>query len=231
MEEITIRPVAPVLPAAEVARGNGRTAASNGAVPLSVLVEGMLFVAGGPVAVADLARALEVDRRTVQLALAELAEANRGRGVRLQQVNGQVQMVSAPEAAEAIGRFLGLESSARLSSAALEVLAMVAYRQPVTRPEVDALRGVNSEAALRTLMARGLVEPIGRRETVGHPIEYATTFLFLEYFGLTGLHELPPVEAFVTPEAVPGPAQTSGLAEVDILTAAEVETPRDNHHA
>jgi segregation and condensation protein B len=104
-------------------------------------------------------------------------------------------MVTAPEAAEAVQRFLGLEASARLSPAALEVLAMVAYRQPVTRPEIDALRGVNSEAALRTLMGRGLVEPVGRRTTVGHPIEYATTFLFLEYFGLTGLEDLPPVEA------------------------------------
>jgi segregation and condensation protein B len=113
----------------------------------------------------------------------------------VQHTHDEVQLVTAPGAAEAVQRFLGLEASGRLSGAALEVLSIVADRQPVTRPEIDELRGVNSEAALRTLAGRGLVEPVGRRETVGYPVEYATTFRFLEYFGLASLEDLPQLDA------------------------------------
>jgi len=170
-------------------------------LPLAALLESLLFVADRPVTLADLARVVEADRSAVERSLGELAAACAGRGVRLQRTNGQVQMVSAPESAPAIQRFLGLEASSRLSGAALEVLSIVAYRQPATRPEIDELRGVSSDAALRTLTMRGLVEPVGRRETVGLPVEFGTTFLFLEYFGLSGLDDLPPVEAFAALEA------------------------------
>ncbi len=209
-------------PMGDAAAANGHSSGKD-ATSMSALIESLLFVADEPVAVGDLARALEVDRRVVDRALDQLAASCGVRGVRLQRTNGRVQMVTAPEAAEAIQRFLGLEASARLSRAALEVLAIVSYRQPVTRPEIDTVRGVNSEASLRTLMARGLVEPVGRRETVGHPIEYATTFLFLEYFGLAGLHELPPIEAFAETGGAaahevaatgPDPAAVGGVGDV-----------------
>jgi segregation and condensation protein B len=165
-------------------------------ITLTAQVEAVLFVADVPVAVADLARALDVRPAAIERALAELARSyDDRRGIRLQKASGQVQLVSAPEAAGAIGRFLGLEQSTRLSRAALETLSIIAYRQPVTRPEIDALRGVDSDGVMRSLLARGLVEPVGRRTTVGHPVEYGTTFLFLEYFGLTGLADLPPIAA------------------------------------
>jgi segregation and condensation protein B len=173
---------------------------------LTALVEAVLFVADAPVEVADLARALEASRPALEQSLAELATRCDGsRGVRLQRAGGRVQLVSAPEAAAAIERFLGLEHTTRLSRAALDALSIIAYRQPVTRPEIDVLRGVDSDAVMRTLLARGLVEVVGRRETVGHPVEYGTTFLFLEYFGLTGLGDLPPIElvdASALPEAI-----------------------------
>lgn len=168
---------------------------------LRMRLEGILFVADRPVALAELAQALEAPRDAVERALAEIDAACRDRGVRLQRNGGHVQMVSAPEAAEAIQRFLGLEASARLSRAALESLSIIAYRQPLTRPEIDALRGVNSDGVLRTLLARGLVEPVGRRETVGHPVEYGTTFQFLEYFGLGSLADLPPLGMLVEADA------------------------------
>ncbi len=191
--------------------GNGTAEGNPRQTPLTAMIESLLFVADKPVAVSDLAAVFSADRRQIDTALEELEVACAWRGVRVQRTNGLVQMVTAPESAEAVQRFLGLESSARLSKAALEVLAMVAYRQPITRPEIDELRGVNSDAALRTLVARGLVEAVGRRPTVGHPIEYATTFLFLEYFGLSRLEDLPPVEAFV-PNASTGTADSlSGL--------------------
>ena len=174
---------------------NAPVAAPDAAVPLTALVEAVLFVADAPVAVADLARALDVAKGAVERSLAELATVcDGGRGVRLQRTNGMVQLVSAPEAAGAIECFLGLEQSTRLSRAALDTLSIIAYRQPVTRPEIDALRGVDSDGVLRTLLARGLTEVVGRRDTVGHPVEYGTTFLFLEYFGLTGLGDLPPID-------------------------------------
>jgi segregation and condensation protein B len=179
------------------ANGSG----GNGQPDLPALIEGLLFVTDGPVNLVALARALDVSRARVERGLKDLTTMYSGRGLRLQRTNGHVQLVSAPEVADAIERYLGLEAAAHLSRAALETLSIIAYRQPVTRPEIDEVRGVNSEGVLRTVIARGLVEPVGRRETVGHPFEYGTTFLFLEYFGLTSLEELPPVEALAVPIA------------------------------
>jgi len=168
--------------------------ASGGeAVRPSLLVESILFVADRPVALTELMHVLGLGKAEVERALTELARVCDARGVRLQRDDGQVQLVSAPEAAEAIQRFLGLEASTRLSPAALETLSIIAYRQPMTRPEIEALRGVNSEAVLRTLLARGLIAAVGRRDSVGHPVEHGTTFQFLEYFGLASLGDLPPL--------------------------------------
>jgi segregation and condensation protein B len=105
-----------------------------------------------------------------------------------------VQLTTAPTAAQAVERFLGLQSTVRLSPAAMETLAMIAYRQPITRPRVDLIRGVNSDGVIRTLLSRGLVEQIGRQETVGRPVLYGTTPAFLQHFGLGSLQELPVLE-------------------------------------
>ena len=180
---------------ADVPSGNGRAPSTTA---LAALVESLLFVADQPVSVADLSRALDVAKPKVELALEHLGRVCGDRGVRLQRTNGHVRMVTAPESAAAVQRFLGLETTGRLSRAALEVLAMVAYRQPTTRPEIEAIRGVDSDAVLRTLVSRELVAEVARRPTVGRPIEYGTTFRFLEYFGLGSLSELPPLEAFVS---------------------------------
>jgi segregation and condensation protein B len=106
-----------------------------------------------------------------------------------------VQLTTAPQASEIIEHFLGLEVTTRLSQAALEVLAIVAYMQPITRPRIDQIRGVNSDGALRTLLSKGLIEEVGRMDTPGRPILYATTPDFLQYFGLSMLQELPPLSA------------------------------------
>ncbi len=156
-------------------------------------IEAVLFMADRPVGVAELAMTLEVDRKVADAALARLETRIDGTGLRLQRAGRDVQLVTAPEAAPDVQRFLGLESSAHLSAAALETLAIVAYRQPVTRPEIEELRGVNCDAVLRTLLSRGLVAEVGRRQTVGLPIEYGTSFRFLEYFGLESLLALPDV--------------------------------------
>lgn len=170
---------------------------------LLATVESLLFVADRPLALTEIARLLDVTKRTVEKAVDELGEhcVSGGRGLRLQRRNGSVQMVTSPEAADAVQRFLGIEHAAPLSRAALESLSIIAYRQPITRPELDDFRGVNSDGVLRTLIARDLVELVGRRETVGLPIEYGTTYRFLEYFGLTSLDDLPPIEMSGLPES------------------------------
>jgi segregation and condensation protein B len=163
-------------------------------VPLQWLVESLLFVASEPVPIEHLASALEVSREEVEEALRLLAQDCAQRGVRLQQRGRRVQMVTAPESSEQVRRFLGLELSGKLSPAAMETLAIIAYRQPMTRAQVEAIRGVNSDSTIRTLLNRGLIEEQGRLEQPGRPILFGTTFDFLQQFGLTSLDQLPPLQ-------------------------------------
>ena len=161
---------------------------------LAAIVESLLFVADAPVPVSQLAGAAECDAPDIEAALKSLADDYANRGVRLQRKGNLVQLVSAPQAAPYVERFLGLSLSGKLSAAALETLAMVAYKQPITRPQIEAIRGVSSDGVLRTLMSKGLIEEVGRLETVGHPVLFGTTFEFLQYFVLDSLDELPSLE-------------------------------------
>lgn len=170
------------------------------------LIESLLFVAGEPVAVGQLAAVLELSEEVVGAALDELARMCAERGIRLQRHGDHVQLVSAPEAAAVIRRFLGLQSTTRLSIAALEVLAIIAYRQPVTRAQVEAIRGVDSSSIIRALLARELIVEAGRLESVGRPILYATTTTFLQQFGLSSLQDLPMTDMLETVDAVKHPA-------------------------
>jgi len=159
------------------------------------LIESLLFVADEPVTVERLAAAIGAQRVAVEEALEELSEEYEQRGLRLQREGGRVQIVTAPEAAPHIERFLGLEpTSSKLSAPALETLAIVLYKQPITRSGVEAVRGVNCDSVLRTLVNKGLVEPVGRLSQAGRPIVYGITFEFLQHFGLQDLAELPPLD-------------------------------------
>ncbi len=171
---------------------------------VELLLESLLFVADGPTAVSQLAKVLEVETTSVEEALEKLRVAYNQRGLRIQRKGEQVQMVTAPEAAPYIERFLGLQLKSTLSAAALETLAIIAYRQPITRAQIEAVRGVNCDGVLRTLTSKGLIEEIGRLEQAGRPILYGTTFEFLQYFGLQDLAELPPLE---------GPGDEAGRLE------------------
>lgn len=167
----------------------------GGEVGLSGVLESLLFVAGEPVEVATIAKTLEMPTAEVEQALARLAEEfkRQERGLRLQVLNGKYQLVTAPAAASYVEAFLNLDFSTKLSSAALETLAVVAYRQPVTRAQIEAVRGVDCAAVLRSLIQRGLIEETGRLEAVGRPILYGVTDLFMQHFGLMELGELPPL--------------------------------------
>lgn len=156
------------------------------------LLEALLFSSPGLASVEQLSQALDVTKkecgRLLDLLKARLEE---GHGIRLQTVQGQFQLITAAEYAQTIEAFLGLEVTTRLSQAALEALAIVAYKQPTTRPEIDAIRGVNSDGVVRTLLSRGLVQEMGRSDAIGRPILYGVTPEFLQHFGLESLEQLP----------------------------------------
>ena len=177
--------------------GNDQGADHIAQPPLSMkgMVESLLFVADEPVQPERLATVLGTNPERVELALKELAEEYEPRrGIRLQFTRNRVQMVTAPEATEVVRRYLGLELEGKLSPAALETLAIVAYRQPVTRAQVETIRGVNSDSVLRTLINRGRIDELGRLDQAGRPIIYGTSFEFLQQFGLSSLEQLPTLD-------------------------------------
>jgi len=162
---------------------------------LGAVLEGMLFAAGAPVALARLAEAVDgADRGEVRRALRALAERFEadGRGLRLVEVAGGFQLRTLPEHAHYVRRLLGGRPP-RLSRAMLETLAIIAYRQPCTRPEIEAIRGVDVDAVVSTLLERRMIRLLGRKEAPGRPLLYGTTREFLEVFGLPDLDALPPL--------------------------------------
>lgn len=162
---------------------------------LDAAIEGLLFVAAAPMTVAQMAEALEVKQDEVEASLARLEEALvQGRGIRIQRSGGRIQLTTAPELGSLVERFLGLEATSKLSRAALETLTILAYKQPITRPGIDAVRGVNSDGVLKSLLSKGMIQEVGRAEGPGRPILYGTTIEFLQYFGLSSLEELPALE-------------------------------------
>ncbi len=158
---------------------------------LDAQIESLLFVADGPAPVAKLAEALEVKVGEVEAALAVLDERYLGRGIAIQRIKDRVQLTTSATAAPIIQRFLGLSATAPLSKAALETLAIIAYRQPITRPQIEQVRGVNSDSVIKNLLTKGLVEEAGIAEGPGRPVLYITTPEFLQHFGLSTLAELP----------------------------------------
>ncbi len=176
------------------------TAVVNRELSLAAKIEAMLFVSAEPVPVAQLSQALDVTVSVVERGLKELDETLSTRGLRLQRNAGRVQLTTAPELAELIELFLGLDATTHLSRAALETLAIIAYQQPCTRPQVDSIRGVNSDGMMKSLLSKGLVQESGRTDGPGRPILYSTTPEFLQHFGLGSIIELPPLAAPAEPD-------------------------------
>ncbi len=168
--------------------GNSETELS-----LSAKLEALLFVSGEPVTTAQLAAALDVAPSVVERGLNELDASLSDRGLKLQRHAGRVQLTTAPQLAELVERFLGLEATTHLSRAALETLAIIAYQQPVTRPHIDSIRGVNSDSMLKSLLHKNLILESGRADGPGRPILYSTTPEFLQHFGLSSILEMPPL--------------------------------------
>ncbi len=161
------------------------------------VLESVMFVAPQPLSVDQLFESTGIDREKIQKALEELQGARREgiAGVVLHEVAGGWQFRTAPESAEYVRRFLKVKPQ-RLTRAALETLAIIAYRQPVTRPEIEDIRGVDSGAVLKALLDRRLIKIVGKKEEVGRPILYGTTKEFLEFFALKDLNALPTLREF-----------------------------------
>jgi segregation and condensation protein B len=161
----------------------------------------LLYAAAGPLSPSDAARLLEISSERLDDVCA-LLDRDPPAGLALQRYPDRLQLTTAPASAAVVERYLGSPPPVRLSRAALEALAVIAYRQPVTRGEIDAIRGVNSDSAVATLLGRGLASEVGRRDTVGRPALLAVTPECLQYLGLRSLEELPPLpEAVQTPES------------------------------
>ena len=157
-------------------------------------ITALLFAADDPLDLATLARVLRVTLAETERAVAILAEQPPP-GLIIQRHGELIQLATQPALAADVRRLRGDGEPQRLSRAALEVLSVVAYRQPCTRADIEAVRGVNSDHALETLLARALVQELGRRETVGRPMTFGTTLEFLQLAGLGSLDELPPLDA------------------------------------
>ncbi len=166
-------------------------------------LEALLFAVPQPVSLEMLAESADLSLEEAEAALATLEARLATTGLRIQRNKKRLQLVSVPEAAPHIEKLLGLEVRLHLSQAALETLAIVGYAQPITRPQIEAIRGVGSDSVLRTLLNAGLIEEVGRAETVGRPILYGTTFEFLQQFGLQKPEDLPPLEQPQKPDEGP----------------------------
>jgi segregation and condensation protein B len=160
---------------------------------LEAQIEAVLFVSGEPVSLKQLQVATGVDNTAIKNALESLRKSLSGRGIRLIVSDGRYSLATVPEASQAVERFIGTTVKADLSKPALETLAIIAYKQPVTRAEIEEIRGVASDQTLRNLLMRGLIIEAGQADTPGRPTLYVTSIKFLHHFGLSSADELRPI--------------------------------------
>lgn len=168
---------------------------------LKSIIEGLLLVAGDEgLDAAQIAEITEQDKKLIREVIADMQNdyRNAGRGMQIIETGGAYRLATLPEHAVYIERLAASPSRSGLSQAALETLAIIVYKQPITRIDIEEIRGVKSDRALQTLLAKDLIREVGRAEAIGRPILYGTTKAFLDYFGLNSLDELPETTAFET---------------------------------
>jgi len=165
---------------------------------LKSTIESLLFASGDPLSLNDICNFLEEKSKVIEITLQEMIEEydKSNRGIKLIMIKGSYQLVTKPENADYIQKLLKKNKRQSLSQASIESLAIVAYKQPITRIDIDEIRGVKSESALQRLIERGLIKEVGRLEVPGRPILYGTTEEFLRQFELKDLEELPSLDLF-----------------------------------
>lgn len=186
-------------------------------------IESMLFVSGEPLALRDIAHNLELKEKNVEEIVKEMMAEyeDENRGIRLISINNSYQLVTKSENSDYLQRMLKKNKRYSLSQASIESLAIIAYKQPITRIDIDEIRGVKSESAIQKLVERGLIKDVGRLEVPGRPILYGTTDEFLRQFGLETLKELPSLDLYSDEEA---------KSSMDVLNKAiqEINSDEDN---
>lgn len=203
-------------------------------IKIESIVEGILFASGDPVSLTRLAAALETEPDQVEAVVRALGDRYRfeRRGIRVVEMDGLFQMVSSPEHAEIIRKVLEERKPAPLSKAALEVLSIVAYHQPVTRADIERIRGVDSSNTVQLLCEKELIEEAGRLDVLGRPMQFRTTPLFLRAFGLRDLGDLPDLEELEGQMSLPlRPqglvAEVDGSESLEAPDEAEAPAPED----
>jgi segregation and condensation protein B len=192
---------------------------------LPAIIESLLFVAEEPQNIGSLSKTLNTPRQGIERAIDTLIESTADRGIFVQRQGDRIQLSTTPEAAPYIEHFLEVEHG-HLTRASLETLAIIAYRQPATRATIEAIRGVNSDHSVATLLARGLIEDVGRVPGPGRAVLFGTTIRFLEYFGLQKPDDLPPLPEIAGSDAN---GELPGNEEAEALSAGEaVEQESDN---
>jgi segregation and condensation protein B len=203
---------------------------------LKGIIEALLFVANEPLTLERLVELTEIEESRVREALAEIEEEyrNSNRGFQLKEIGGGYRFYTHPGFAEYVEKLVLTSDYRRLTQAALETLAIIAYRQPVTRAEIGAIRGVNVDAVLYSLQDKGLIREVGREKTPGQPILYGTTEAFLERFGLKGVSEMPPLREFEPDDATKELIRTNLTSEPfeekteDQRVVSELSIPDDS---
>lgn len=199
---------------------------ANSLEDLARAIQCLLFASPETLPGVRLCEILEADKDTIEQGVELLREMLTGGGLQVVEIAGGYQLATRPEYAGVVYRLLQ-PAPARLSAQALEVLAIIAYRQPMTRPEVDGIRGVNSQHAVATLVEKGLVTTVGRKESVGRPLLYGTTPHFLTSFGLRDLRELPNLEALRTAVVEEAPIVLHGVSQTGEEFEEEAEDAED----
>ena len=183
------------------------------------VLEALLFVAERPLRRREIAALAGTDMETVDARLGDLEVSLGDRGIRLLVDGDQVELATSPDAGALVARYVGADA-VRLSPASLETLAIIAYRQPVTRSAIERIRGVDSDYTVRSLLHRRLIVELGRSEAPGRPFLYGTSFEFLERFGLTSLEDMPPLDVDVAARL----AEEGGEPVTESLGLTELET-------
>ena len=187
---------------------------------LAPAIEAILFSSNRPLRVRELQQVTDTDRQAIEQALEELRESLTHRGLMLQRHHDQVQLVTRPELAGYVRRALRPEVTGRLSTAAYETLAIVAYQQPVTRAKIEEIRGVNSDGVVSNLELRDLVREVGRGTGPGQPKLYGTTIRFLQMLGLESLDDLPFPDTQELPDQEDGEDEEGGGGQEEPAPAA-----------